>query len=807
MFSASKTGATGGYQIPNSLRFRSSASAYLNRTPASASNRTTWTWSAWVKRGALGGGPYQLFAARTGASATYTLLYINNDNLIFADSGGAGLVSTAVYRDPSSWYHIICAVDTTQSTASNRVSFYVNGQQITSFSSSTYPTQNATLNINSTADHFIGQQVSLQYFDGYMAEINFINGQALTPSSFGSFNAITGVWQPARYSGTYGTNGFYLKFNNGTSTTTLGYDTSGNGNNWTTNNISLTAGSTYDWMLDSPTPFIGSSYGVGNYAVLSPITPSITTTYAPTSGNLNVTLASQGQAISTIAATSGKWYAELVMSSGTVSTDTGFGFQPPTTYSATFCAGASSLGYVYFADGRKGYNGTYTTYGNTWTLNDVIGVALDLDNGKVYWSKNGTWQASGDPVAGTNAAYTGVSGTFAFVIRNGNSATDNKAFSINFGQRPFAYTPPSGFKSLCTQNLPAPTIANGAKYMAATTYTGTGSSLSISNAVNSVSFQPDFVWIKNRGNTTSHVLQDSIRGAGKSLFSNATAAESGNTGDLISSFNASGFTVNDTYLGGSGGGGTDGSGYTYIGWQWKAGGTAVSNTSGTITSSVSANTTAGFSVVTYTGTGANATVGHGLGVAPSMVVFKVRSTTNSWLVYHVSVGATAYLLLDSTAASTTSALAFNNTAPTSSVFTISTGNAVNQSAQTYVAYCFTAIAGYSAFGSYTGNGSTDGPFVYCGFRPRFVMVKRTDAADSWGIFDSSRDTYNAENALLRAESANAEASLTSLVGNPFGDFLSNGFKVRNTSTLDNTSGGTYIYAAFAENPFQNSLAR
>jgi hypothetical protein len=218
---------------------------------------------------------------------------------------------------------------------------------------------------------------------------------------------------------------------------------------------------------------------------------------------------------------------------------------------------------------------------------------------------------------------------------------------------------------------------------------------------------------------------------------------------------------------------------------------------------VSANTTAGFSVVTYTGTGANATVGHGLGVAPSMMIFKVRSTTNSWLTYHVSVGATAYLLLDSTAASVTSALAFNNTAPTSSVFTISTGNAVNQSSQTYVAYCFAAIAGYSAFGSYTGNGSADGPFVYTGFRPRFILIKRTDTATfPWFIYDTSRSIYNVITAELYPNDSAAEVNTSNDL-----DIISNGFKLRIAANALNASGGTYIFAAFAENPFKYSLAR
>jgi hypothetical protein len=246
------------------------------------------------------------------------------------------------------------------------------------------------------------------------------------------------------------------------------------------------------------------------------------------------------------------------------------------------------------------------------------------------------------------------------------------------------------------------------------------------------------------------------------------------------------------------------SGQTYIGWQWKGGGTAVSNTSGSITSSVSANTTSGCSVVGYTGTGANATVGHGLGVAPSMIIVKTRSVAaNDWRVYHASLGATQYINLNEGLAAAVFAANWNNTAPTSSVFTIGTNSAVNTSAGTYVAYCFAAIKGFSAFGSYTGNGSTDGPFVYCGFRPRWILLKRTDAAADWHLHDTSRDPYNSSNTILLPDSSSAD-----LVNTAFAlDILSNGFKLRTTDGSTNASGSPFIYAAFAENPFQNALAR
>jgi hypothetical protein len=337
-------------------------------------------------------------------------------------------------------------------------------------------------------------------------------------------------------------------------------------------------------------------------------------------------------------------------------------------------------------------------------------------------------------------------------------------------------------------------IINGSKVMQAVLYTGTGATQTIA-----VGFQPDLVWVKSRSAATSHKLTDSVRGATKALISNSTGAETTDTNG-ITAFTSNGFTLGSDSV-------YNTNGATYVAWCWQAGqGSTSSNTNGTITSTVSVNASAGFSVVTYTGTGTNgATVGHGLGVTPSMMVFKRRNTTSDWATYHSSIGNTGVVFLNLTSATTTTANAWNNTSPTSSVFSLGVGTDVNGSGSTYVAYCWTPIAGFSAFGSYTGNGSTDGPFVYTGFRPKFVMVKCSSSDLSggahWVIEDSSRSTYNAADAILYANLSNAEGS-----GEPV-DFLSNGFKIRNTVARWNSSGATFIYMAFAESPFRNSLAR
>jgi hypothetical protein len=805
MFSASKTKGAGGFQIANSLRFRSSASAYLNRTPGSAGNQRTWTFSVWLKRGALGVGPFQIMGARTGASATYTLLYFSNDTLVFSDSVvPSSLISSAVYRDTSAWYHIVCSVDTTQATAANRVLLYVNGVQVTAFSSASYPTQNALTNVNSTAVFSIARQDSgSQYFDGYLAEINFVDGQALIPSSFGEIDAVTGVWKPKAYSGTYGTNGFRLNFSNGTSTTTLGNDSSGNGNNWTTNNISLTAGSTYDWMIDSPTPYPGSSYGVGNYCVLNPLNVVSATI---SGGNLNSSVgATQGYMVGTIGIpATGKYYFEV--NPGTASgAQSSIGIQvqssPP---SSIFGANNYTL-YLGYGSGTANLyinnNGTSSS-ANTVTpsATETLSVAYDAATRKLWLGYNNAWKnssgatdASANPATGTNPTITVAAGLSLVPCHHVYSNTS----SANFGQRPFAYTPPSGFKSLCTQNLSTPSIVNGAQYMAATTYTGTGSSLSISNSVNSISFQPDFVWIKSRSAATDHALYDVIRGTQNRLESNNTdAAVASDNG--LTAFGSSGFTVNTLAQ-------VNSSAATYVGWQWKANGTAVTNTAGSITSQVSANTTAGFSVVTYTcNAGGSGTFGHGLGIAPSMVIVKSRTVpARNWFVGCNAIAWTNYMFLNTTAASAPASTVWNNTAPSSTVVTLGSGFTFADYGDC-VAYCFAAIPGYSAFGSYTGNGSTDGPFVYCGFRPRFVLIKRTDSSTNgdWRAFDTSRATYNVVQPVLFPNLSSAEDATVAWL-----DILSNGFKIRESGVGANGSGSPYIYAAFAENPFQNALAR
>ena len=781
------SGNQGGYNINNSLRFRGSASAYLSRTPSSAGNRKTWTWSAWIKLGTISVNMGTLFIAQG-----QTAIYLNDGtNSSFRVNGAAGsdLITSLMPRDPSAWYHLVVACDTTQATDTNRLKIYVNGVQQTAFQAgSAYPTLNGDTFVNSTAAHYIGRRVwnGDQQYDGYIAEQYLIDGSQKAASDFGETDTTTGVWKPKAYTGTYGTNGFYLKFSDIATTSGsnagLGKDFSGNGNYWTTNNISVTAGTTYDAMTDSPT---NTSATVANYAVLNPLWKGSVLTLA--GANLNVTSSGlTGSALSTIAMESGKYYCEVRLNSSTDATIIGIAISSfnPTTSNLS---GAGGVGY-YVSNGDKFVNGTQTAYGASCASGDIVGIALDVDAGTITFYKNNTSQG---------AITHGLTGPFYFATSDVSSGS-NIDQSWNFGQRPFSYTPPTGYLALNTFNLPNPTILQGNKYMDATLYTQNGAASNV--IVNAGQFKPDLVWIKNRDTAgTWNNLVDSVRGGSKTLYSNATNAEG--TDNFINTFNSNGFTLN---IGDSGTNNT--AGRTQVAWNWQAGqGSTSSNTSGTITSTVSVNTTAGFSIVTWTGNGTiGATVGHGLGVAPSMIIVKQRNGTEAWPVYHISTGATKYTDLSNTAATATSITRWNNTAPSSTVITLYNDAATNGSSSTYVAYCFAAISGFSRFGSYTGNGSTDGPFVATNFAPKFVLIKSSsDAGTDWWLMDSARSPYNIRQNLLSPNTSSAENASV-----PFIDFLSNGFKIRTaTAGWNNNNGSTYIYMAFAENTMKYSLGR
>jgi len=573
------------------------------------------------------------------------------------------------------------------------------------------------------------------------------------------------------------------------------FDASGNKNNFIpSGNINSNASgfSSYDIMTDVPTL---TDENTANYCTLNALTlnaggGATTPSGSSSDGNLKwIGTGGNDNVFGTMAASSGKWYYEIEIVANPNTLVAGWS---TTDELADYTQ--SALVYYNSAGIRNGNRtvvwDTDVTTGLTFSVSDIMGFALDIDSGDLKVYQNNSLVSTI-----TLPADKGDKWIPAF----GDSSSTDASFTVNFGQQPFAYTPPTGFLPLNTYNLPDSTIVDGSKHMNTVLYTGNGTAIGSGGlSVTGVGFQPDLVWGKRRDTAAYHGLVDVIRGGTKLLFSNSTDAET-TYSEGISTFDSDGFTVGNL-------GNFNSSGGTYVSWNWKANGSGVSNSDGSITSTVSANTTSGFSIVSWTGNAtAGATVGHGLGIAPEMVIVKNRDSAYNWTVYHKDLTSATYvLLLNSTSAELSSSVQFNSTAPSSSVFTLGWGGSDQNtnSAADHVAYCFAPVEGFSSFGKYTGNGSADGPFIYTGFRPAWIMIKRTDGSGmSWALRDTTRDSYNPAALSIFADLNVAEGS-----GNTH-DLLSNGFKLRSSSGNENLSGGTFVYAAFAENPFKNSLAR
>jgi hypothetical protein len=800
-----------GYEIDDSLRFNDDDSAYLSRTPASAGNRKTWTFSAWIKLGSLSQGERGTIFSSSGGPTVY-----QDSGLRFAhayDPAGTDYIRETVglFRDPSAWYHVVWWCDTTQ--AGTRWKIYVNGTEQTLQTPSGNngePAQNTDLGINSTNSHTIGVFAGT-YFDGYMADVNFIDGQALDATSFGELKS--GIWIPKDTAGlTFGTNGFRLEYGDSAA---IGDDTSGNTNDWTANNLVAS-----DVVPDSPT---------NNFAVLNAVD---TSTYCTLSeGNTKIASTSGaywGTTRSTFAVDSGKWYWETRVTADQYARIGILGLSTTLSGQTSPYLGLQSDGYAYY--GPNGYiynNNSGSAYGASYTSGDVIGIALDLDGGTLTFYKNGTSQGTAatglsgsfaasisvntGSVATTVAANFGQDSTFAGATTAGGNADDN-------GLGDFKYAVPSGFLALCSANLPAPAIdpANDETpedYFNTVLWTGDGSN---PRTLSGLDFAADLIWHKSRSSASMdhHTIQDVVRGfdTNNNLYTSLTAAETTyqNRG-VINSVSSTGFTFNENASDYSTADGLNENSTTFVAWNWKAGGTAVSNTDGSITSQVSADVDAGFSIVSYTGS-TSESVGHGLGQAPEFIFVKDRDASSNWAVYHQGVQdvtANGFLELNTTTGVQTGSNPrfLSGTAgtsqPTSTVFYVNnySGSSTNNTGNDYIAYCFHSVDGYSKVGSYIGNGSTDGPFIYTEFRPAWIMIKNLASGESWEMWDSGRDPYNVVTQRLKANTNGADVTST------FMDFVSNGVKCRNFSGGFNSSGATFIYLAFAEQPFKYANAR
>ena len=833
------SGQTTGYDIDQSLRFNDDDGTYLSKAaPGAAGNLNNWTISVWLKRGQTtgllaGSWEYQFFSQGDVSSNPVSTMSFyssgaNTDKIAIGMYGtsDSNLVcnwtSDSLYRDYSAWYHVVVKWDNTQSAAADILKVYVNGE-VVSGTFTTSPSNGTTTVVNKDFKQFLGKYVygtQPNWWDGYMAEYNFIDGQSLTSASFGETNSDTNQWVPIEYEGTYGTQGWYLNFSDSSS---LGADSSGNGNNFTANVLAAT-----DQVLDSPT---------NNFATLNPLYNWSTSTDADrtySEGNLKGSSSATGwkTVASSQAIESGKWYWEatcfgdfnwqLGLARTDLSTTLNVGLELAGSY-CVYCSAASTGGYF--------VNSTNTSDSNlVWAADDVIMCAYDDATGYFWLGKNGTWLNSGNPASGSGYIFTVISADRGNMVPAFSYYASTDGMRFNFGAdssfqglktaqgnggvgEDFYYTPPTGFKALNTDNLDDPAIALPTDHFNTVLYAGDNAT---SRSITGIGFQPDFSWIKNRTSSCDHVLFDVVRGvadtaAGKQLSSNLTSAEPSNTNGHVKSFDSDGFSLRDGSSGGEPRLNTNKGSTNYASWNWKAGGAASSNGDGSKTSSVSANPTAGFSIVTYTGDGTGPdTVGHGLSSAPELIIVKNRSSVYDWKIYNETIGNTKYLSLNTSDAEATASTNWNDTSPTASVFTVNTNAAVNQDTSLFVAYCFHGVDGYSKVGSYTGNSATNGPFIYTGFRPAFIMVKLATAADGqWVVFDNKRDPDNPTGKVLYANINAADTDVSSYA--PY-DILSNGFKSRipagnGNEASYNSSGQTYIYLAFAESPFKTSNAR
>ena len=699
-----------------------------------------------------------------------------------------------MHRDPSAWYHLVCTMDTTDSTQADRMKWYINGERLTDFSDAAEVTSiNYDGVINLDTEHTIGvNRLYANKVDGYMAEMHFIDGTALTPTSFGE-SGDYGEWKPIKVSGlTYGTNGFYLDFSDSAA---LGDDAAGS-NDWTV--VGLTA---VDQMLDTPT---------NNFCTWNTAEPTPTGVF--TEGNTHF----QASAINTAGAVagtigfSGKFYWEVFSSSTNQYHTEKVGIAAD-GFALNQYIGYESITWGYGSNGSSQYkiHATTATLLGSRQIGDIQMIAVDTDAGKVWFGRNGTWEESGNPATGANAQYTNVPsvvrpatsvnstelGTDGSIINCGQDSSFAGAKTAQGNQDgndigDFYYTPPTGYLALCTSNLPAVAVVPS-EHFSTLLYTGNGVS---GRAMTGVGFQPDMLWTKSRSTAYRHAISDVLTGATNTLCTNSNAAVS--TDDVFDSFDSDGFTL----------GNDDASNFdtkTYVAWNWKAGGSGVANTAGTRAAVVSANTDAGFSITTWTGDeGADDSVGHGLSKAPELIIAKSRSEAYSWAIYHHTLGNNKRMQLNSGDAVATDTDVWAETTPTATVFSIGTDLEVNWDTRTYGAYCFHSVDGFSKVGSYTGNGNADGVFIYTGFRPAYVLIKG-DFGEVWTIHDTDRSSYNVAKETLFASSTGIEET----GGVNYIDLLSNGFKIRTSDYRHNKNTGGYIYLAFAETPFKYSNAR
>jgi len=743
------------YKINQSCRFNDDDSAYLSYTQV-AGNRRKWTVSLWLKRCNLSIAEMPLFYG----NSVYEFLRFESGDTITAGFNGYNKTFVPVFRDPTGWVHVLWAVDTEQATAANRSRLYINGIEITSYTGSDPPLNNDAVDIGvaSTVIYLAKKGSQAVYGDFYLAEPYFIDGSQLTPFYFGKFKY--NIWIPKDYSVPVADNNCKLDF---ADSADLGNDVSGNNNDWTPSGLTSD-----DQVEDSPT---------NNYPVLNTLTKD-TSPPILSNGSLQVVTAvgGYGRTPTTFALpTTGKWYWEVDNSSGSytiigIIDVESVQFQDPQE-TERFTDGVDAYGY-WGIDGNKYNNGSGSAYGATYTTGDIIGIKYNADNGSLEFLKNNISQG---------VAWTGLTKRYSPCIGDSWGGASSTLI-INFGQLGFTYTPPSGFKALCSNNLSNPSIRESSTGFDVLTWTGDDTS---PRDVSGLEFQPDAVWIKNRDMSSNHVLTDSVRGASKTILPNDTDTESTNhINGYVSGFNSDGFELT---AGSSGDRETNDSPDDYVAWCFRKG------------------TKYGFDIQTYTGTGVAHAENHDLGDVPELIIVKNLESVSNWPVYHHHAlnktdPETDFGYLDTVSAWADNIDFWNDTAPTSTQFTVGTNVGVNENTKNHIAYLWRSIPQFSKVFSYTGNGNADGTFVWCGFRPRYLLVKSTDST-LWFIIDTERATYNPTSNYLRANAGDSEDTVDLV------DILSNGFKLRNSNNTFNKNAITFVGIAYAEQPVKYSNAR
>ena len=780
-----------GYFIENAVLF-DGTSGYLSITP-SAGNRKVHTLSVWLKQ-AIGPTSQAVFSC-SSSGTNYSELTWNNSRFenatIIANVLKASLKSAALTRDYAGWVHIVEVAEFSNATAADRHKRYINGVEVTDWNTKTNPATSNDSWINAGLAHRLGLDVGGgQYWAGYMADAVFIDGLALTASSFGEFND-AGIWTPKSPKAlTFGTNGFWLDF---AASGDLGNDVSGNANDWTKNG-------TITQVKDTPSD--KSENGTANYATISPLDrSSFSTSMVLTNGNLTVvdssTKNSWGISSLRMEENSGIYYAEFTAGADIANLIMGI-CGPSRQYTVNRTLYQEGDGYGYLPDGRYANNNVYESPGDraTWASGDIIGIEMDTDNGSINWWKNGNDEGQG---------YTGVSGPYFFASAQEYGGTGTWAFNPADMTH---FDSVTNAQALSTDNITRNQSGKLADHFEAVLWAGDNTS---PRTITCGFGQADFVWMKNRdyagGGGHNHLVFDAVRGFGvsKEIATSGTFEEGSSTIDTANygyvASHASGFslvagTTNDNYTNDS----TICS--SMVAWCIKAASTASGSTTGAGTAktyTTQYNPDLGFAIIEYVG---NGTAGHSIPVpamtdpkAPFFTVHKKTSAAADWTCWHEGLsGPTKFLKMSTTESEQTAATMWNSTAPTSSVITLGTHSNVNANDVTYVVYVFWETD-FSKPIKYTGNANADGPFINLGGTPKFFFHKNTGSTGDWILRDTTRGTTNPLAPWLRTNVANAETQETT---NYLQDAVSNGIKIRMTNGDINGSGKVIVGIAFVE---------